>query len=243
MMKAKLRDRCLHSSAILIAILLASASWGCSIPHHVLSAPSATASEAERIAAYERLFVRASAGTVLTDGSAVVGSTDFLVLGDGTRIVYAEDLLPVVDPDSPTGRAARRIRSGRARSHPWGMAGGLSFGAGIITSVALVYYLKDDGKVIGGFAGVTSGFVVGLAFAMVAIAKEGDLSGDRISAFTTYNSDLLKHLDLCVVGTRVRACNREVPERPTEASSGFAPGLDRAMVHRHEERVSLRHPF
>jgi len=49
------------------------------------------------------------------DSNATTSSTHYLILGDGTRLAHPEDLVPVVEPDSATARAAGRYVRGRKR--------------------------------------------------------------------------------------------------------------------------------
>src|SRR5512141_694928 len=74
------------------------------ISHANLAPPPVTASGAERLAAYQQLAPRGF-GSFQNGHANDVG---FLVLGDGTRVYFAEDLVPVVPPGSPTAIAGAR---------------------------------------------------------------------------------------------------------------------------------------
>lgn len=218
----------LRSTAV--AVLVASSSAACmgvQQQHQRLTAPAGSASEADRIAAYERLFARGSSITALIapNGAVVASSPDYLILGDGTRVAYVEDLAPLVSPDSPTGRAIDRYQRGVARSKPWERAWKWSFVAGLAGGVVLPIVIDDgDGTRIGaGVGSMLAGALLGTIFAFVADSRAGDLAGERISAFTTYNQDLGRQLDVCVDGTRIVSCDGQPPDRHgSEDSAGVS---------------------
>src|SRR4051812_41862125 len=66
------------------------------------------ASSADRIAAYNRLRPAEQHlnGVSLQQDSSIA-------LADGNEIVHADDLLPVLDPSTPSARAAKQSRSAR----------------------------------------------------------------------------------------------------------------------------------
>ena len=209
-------------------------------PHQPLSAPAPGANDAERTAAYERLFARADAETVLVArGTVVAKSTDYIVLGDGTRVYHAEDLAAVVEPESPTARHGRRSGELTRRVEKrrdlmqWIFIAGL---VGTVTGLGLsaIGMRSDDGdgSVLDPVGGVLAGVsVVGTAGAVLWLSSEtgpmaAEANDERVSAFTTYNQDLRKRLSLCTDGTRTTACPVAAPTAAATpaAATLAAPG-------------------
>jgi hypothetical protein len=202
-------------------------------PHQTLSAPTAGAGEAERVAAYERLFASTGSSTVLVSPQqgVVAQTADFVVLGDGTRVYHPGDFAAVVAPDSPTARSGARADDALARARSKagtlrtvmaigfvGAIGGLAL-SGVGAATAEGTDLPVLVPVGGGIAAVS---IIGAVAAMFWMS--GDLQAaateandERVSAFATYNADLRKHLDVCVDGTRVTACP------PSAAAAAPAP--------------------
>jgi uncharacterized membrane protein YedE/YeeE len=184
---------------------------GC-VPHASLTAPAARAPATERLGAYERLSSRARQDTVTVATLwrlPVSRTTDFIALGDGSRVYHAEDLLAVVPPDSPTARAAERSRHARKVSHGW--LGAVI--AGTLVGTAFVYagFASDD------WDSAEDGLPT-LTWVGLGLAAAGSLSwipqmyyarvsnDEKVSAFATYNDSLRKQLSLCVDGLRVIDC-------------------------------------
>jgi hypothetical protein len=190
----------------------------CSPPPHVrLEAPAPTASEAERIAAYERLFARADARTALVQNGQVTHvSQDYLILGDGTRVHHPDDLIPVVPAGSPTARHAADGKASVDRARPWLTAAAVSFtGSWLVSPVVGVAVGGEEG-IIAGAATFGTLAIATIAFMFTAVAKGREFDGQRASAFATYDSDLRARLQLCADGTKVRACEA-APLAPTAA--------------------------
>src|SRR5688500_14150932 len=91
--------------------LLSIALGACGEPHVQLQAPRAGAPLAERQRAYERLRPAGTSQRVIvttTDTSVSTSTRASVILANGQTIHHAEDMLPVVEADSPTAEAARR---------------------------------------------------------------------------------------------------------------------------------------
>ena len=182
-------------------------------PHVRLAAPAAGAPPAERVAAYEKLRGLGQSETVIADarGDVVGQSADFLALGSGEVVYHAEDLVPVVPAESDTAHAARRAEHLDGAAWPWQLAGLVVGVAGLgLGSYALA---TDDGAAVPilGLGLVFAG--TGLA-AIPTIYDDQRAEAERISAFTHYDSDLRRRLDLCANGLEVVAC-----AAPTSAAS------------------------
>jgi hypothetical protein len=219
------------ASRLLPALVLVAACTPRQAPHQTLVAPSAAAPEAERIAAHERLFARADAVSGVRGGTM---RTDYLVLGDGTRIHHPEDLIPVVDPASPTARAAAKsaaasesLRRSRSRgSIPWYVAG-----AGIAAGMVVMFsgvrsddgggdlILAGTGLMVGSLVG---GLVAGLILEGDAGERHVEARDERVSAFATYNDDLVKRLALCAEGGDVVPC--AAPAEAAAPAAAATPG-------------------
>jgi hypothetical protein len=212
--------------AVVLASLIAAAA--CTPPpHQTLTAPSASASEADRVAAFRRLLARGDEQTVTVSQSGSVQSrqTDYLILGDGSRVYYAEDLLPVVAPDSATARQAVLARQRAAAAHPWAVAMVIAFAStfAVVLASPLVFSDTRDRvqfAIIGGAVGIAA--TGGLLIKGNQVAGDG---GERVSAFATYNEDLGKQLDVCVDGTRVVGC--AAGDQPPPPATPAAPAAVR----------------
>jgi hypothetical protein len=198
-------------------------------PHRRLSAPEPTQTEAERLAAYERLFARGD-----EDARARETRTpDFLVLGDGTRVYHAEDLAPVVAPDSRTARAAaraarasERLESNRSSMDTFLLAAAIATAASLAVGAGGVA-LDNDAMAIGGLGGSGVGILAMLIGPVVIGRGNRELvsrvGAGRRAAFSAYNQDLRKHLELCAVGTVVKACAPPPPGAAPAAPTLAAP--------------------
>lgn len=213
-----------RGASISALIYLVTAAGCAASPHVHLVAPAANAPAAERVAAYERLRGLAASEIEVTGarGDADGPSADFLALGSGEVVTHAEDLVPVVAPESDTAHAARRAARLEGAAWPWQVAGLVVGVAGLaLGSYALV---TDDGAALP-LLGLGLAFTgTGLA-AIPTIHDEQRAEAERISAFTHYDADLRRRLDLCADGLRVVACGApaEARDRPNPARN---PVLD-----------------
>ena len=158
--------------------------------------PSLKASEAERVAAYRDLSIsNGQQTTYLRNGVPQGTSTDFVMLGNGTRVVDARDLMPLVLPDSPTakylGDIDARVERGRSNRPIWALVGLGLLGGGI----ALLAAVDGVTPAVTGVVGITFGSLILLGSAAdPASAALG--CADRTSAFMTYNRSLQQKLGL-----------------------------------------------
>lgn len=215
-------------SSVISALLVVAACTPAQRPHHALVAPSPTAPEAERLAAHERLFARADA----VSGIRGAMSTEYLILGDGTRVYHPEDLIPAVDAASPTARAAARsaaaAEAARRRQSKVDVAWYVATAGMLIgTSLLIAGVASDDGTtlattgtglIIGsGLGGVTAGWLL----AGDLRERHVEAKEERVSAFATYNSDLVKRLELCEQGDDVVPC--PAPAAPAASAASSSP--------------------
>jgi hypothetical protein len=195
----------------LVVILTGAAlSAGC-VPHASLTAPAPGAPATERLGAYERLSSRARQDTITVATLwrlPVRQTTDFIALGDGSRVYHAEDLLAVVPPDSPTARAAERSRRARKVSHGWmgAVIAGSAVGLGLSAAgFASDEFYAGDGPPAYTWVGV--GLLVAGSLSWIPQMYYARVANDeKVSAFVTYNDSLRKRLSLCVDGLRVIDC-------------------------------------
>jgi hypothetical protein len=211
---------------VLLVAALAGTACTARHAHHTLVAPPATATEAERMVAYERLFSRGAAGTaVVSSGQVAAASTDYLILGDGTRIHHVDDLLPVVPADSPTARSAQRGKEAAQRAQGWSYASTAGLVGAILVGFVVPSLLYDDleKEVSVGLIAGTIGIAVTSVFIWQGSLAGAEANDERVSAFATYNTDLRKQLDLCVDGTRLIPCAAATPHPAAPAMPAPAP--------------------
>jgi hypothetical protein len=196
---------CARGVSVAALLLLVTSGGSAGPPHVRLEAPAAGAPAAERVAAYAELRRLDASETVVVDGrgDVVESSGDFLALGSGQVVTHAEDLLPVVPPESATAKAAARARHLDDAARPYQVAG-LVVG---VAGLALGGYslANDDGAALPllGLGLVFAG--TGIA-AVPTIRADQQAEAERISAFEHYDADLRRRLDLCVSGLDVVAC-------------------------------------
>lgn len=121
---------------------------------------------------------------------------DYLQLNQGDRVYFPEDLLAVVSPDSPSGRAAERSRSARSTAKTLAGVGSgfLVLGGGLMV-VPIISSGPDDMKMTPFFIG---GAAAALGFiAMFATMPFGQTANDEAAtAFETYDSALRDSLQI-----------------------------------------------
>ncbi len=175
---------------------------GC-ISHARLDPPPLGATAAERIAAYQRLSPRGFGSFQ----NAHANDIGFLVLGDGQRVYFAEDLIPVVPPGSPTAIAGARHRGAWDRAWHWLKVGGIGYAAAIAIPLVALGTMKDDDArtevMIGGAALGTTIGTIGMVGAAINAVES---NGERASVFLTYDDALRAELHLCIAGLEVYDC-------------------------------------
>lgn len=190
---------------------------GCA--HAVLRpSPKRTAPAARRLAAYQALRPAATATEITVTVArphVAVTSNERLILADGTTVEHADDLLPVLDPDTPSAKAARRSGTARTRHRYW-TAGAIAVGlGGAILSVAGMqpyecvlpedpcYDPNAEAYYYGGLAMMS---VAVLAGAVAWLYYRDIETSNRSAAFATYDESLRDSLGLCLDGLHVIAC-------------------------------------
>lgn len=202
-------------AAVVLALLLA----GCGEPHVVLQAPPGRdAPLAERQKSYERLRPAGTSQRIIvttTDGSGSSSTHTSVILSNGQTIHHAEDMLPVVDEDSPTAEAARRHEHHRKRaSIGWTLSTAGFLVA--IASFAIPIAQKIDERPSGDGPDIWWTGVIGGGIALVAGSAVAYYHGSRardasIAAFATYDASLRARLAICVEGTRLIDCTDPPP--------------------------------
>ncbi len=184
---------------ILVAVALVSA---CGNRQHVELEPVVAHSPQARRQAYERLKPARKLESVtyyqsVTTG-AIVGEEEerlLLVLGDGTRVDFPEDLLPLVGADSATAVSAVDSASHRKSAYLYGGLAALS-GVGALGLLAspLVFDRTPGARfrVIGGLVGIAA--AISLTF--FANARGDDERAAASEAYETYDADLRANLAL-----------------------------------------------
>jgi hypothetical protein len=183
-------------AVLLLVLLLAGLVTTTGCQHHVkLRASGPSAPLKQRLAEYRQLKPLTQVRSpYLYLFSAV--ERHFLLLADGRRVYHAEDLLPVVRPDSPTARYIARVQRLRKIQFWVGLA---SMAATITgTVLAIVGFTGDDtpmgvtGCVVGG-VGMMGGFNLAKLF-------DAQARDTALSAFTSYDRALRQYMGLCPVG-------------------------------------------
>lgn len=173
---------------------------GCK-PHVTLVPPPPNASPDERVAAFERLAAVSEKMTITTSCRTMGGCSETveltLNLANGTQVHHAEDLLPMVPPDSETAQAVHA--SHRASRRTWMWAG---LAAGALVAGFVVFDATDNEKLA--FAVGGGGIVVG---ALMAWRSTNEETHQIRRANETYNDGLARTLRVCVDGYIVEACD------------------------------------
>lgn len=205
----------------LVVGIIVVATTGC-MPHVNLSAPPATASSAERLAAYDRLSPRGL--TAMPGRHNSDPDSGYMVLGDGSVISHPDDVLPVIAPDSPPARAGRAYRSSWRSTKGWLIAGASTLVVAIATTAIGIDMMDDpapERSMKFALATALPGAALGLTFFGIGTYYAVDAYRERISAFHTYDDALRRRLGLCVDGLRVVDCAGANP--PATASTSLAP--------------------
>jgi len=204
---------------VFVSLIIATAVSGCATapPHLSLAGPAPTAAPEARVAAYERLRPGGS-NLTLTAHNGQGGNADphFILRGHGQRVHYADDLVPVVAPDSATATTAVRSGHNLRKALPrlrWGM--GLFVGGGLAAIGGGTTALVTENGAYGYIAVAGAAAIIAGGVTMLSGFPAARLAGnDRVSAFATYDGDLRHRLGVCVQGLAVVACD-VAPARAT----------------------------
>jgi hypothetical protein len=200
--------------------------------HTNLAPVSPTMPPDQRGAAYMQLRPVQQEHTVTVtssrNGISVV-ENDELILGNGETITHADDLLPVVAPQSPAAAAATRSRDARHHKYTAWLLGTAAVVVGTVMMIdGLDSHSESDYRASSmneAWAGVgvaTIGALVGYGAAWYFQFEE---HRERRAAFATYDDGLRAQLDLCVSGLNVVPC-----EAPAPAAAPPAPPVPPAPV-------------
>lgn len=190
-------------AAVAIATSIASS---CASPAHVVleTPPAKSAPEAERRAYY--VDHAPTAMRSVSYPSTWSEPVSFLIIEDGTRIEHPVDLLPAVEPTSPTALAAQRTQAQQDAAFWWTTAGTTAMAVGAFTPLIMPLLAvgdlpgqPTDATVISGLAASAAGLLV-LAGGGVALGvglRAGiDAQRERETAFLTYDRALRTRLGL-----------------------------------------------
>jgi len=195
---------------------------GC-IGHTTLVTPPSTLSAAQRLAWFQPQSGRGvrAPWTEQTRTGFVTDVHKTIVLENGAEIEAAEDLLPVVAPDSTTARHARASALERQHGDHWReLSIGVVIGALAIAaarSSGNPFEDKWDAAILGAGAvtGLFSNFAAGDSYHYAA--KQSGL------AFESYTKDLADRLQICVLNMQLVPCEyRPEPIAPPAAPSAPA---------------------
>jgi hypothetical protein len=190
------------SSPIYAALLVCLASACTPARQHVVLPflPDPSASEDDRARAYERMSpkeIHRTYPVTWLGGRAHEASyrmTDYIVLGNGMRVDYPEDLLPLVPADSATARAIEAEAEARS-SHPiWFATGSTGM---VLSGGALAFALvspRDSTEQTVGWIAAAGSAVVGLVGYFVASKVREHADHEQSAAFGTYDQSLRRRL-------------------------------------------------
>jgi hypothetical protein len=189
--------------ALLVIALFGS---GCATLHPQLTAPPADAPLDDRAAAYDAL--RPAPAIELRGLERP--STPELVLNDGTRVVDARDLEPVVASDSATTAHAEHAAELANSATWWTSAGGLVVLAGAVglaawtaeTSTLQKAFDPQNLEWFGAGIGVVG---AGAVLGVVGGVQRVEADEESEAAFRSYNRDLRARLALTTKQSRVAA--------------------------------------
>ncbi len=190
-------------AAVAVATALASS---CASPSHVVleAPPPKTAPEAERRAYY--VDHAPTALRSVSYPSTWSEPASFLIIEDGTRIEHPVDLLPVVEPTSPTALAAQRSRAQEEAAFWWTTAGTTAMAVGAFAPLAIPLLVvgdlpgqPSDTAMVTGLGISMAGLAVlaaGGAALGVGVRAAIDAQRERETAFLTYDRALRTRLGL-----------------------------------------------
>lgn len=179
--------------------------------HVQLTATPPTASERERIEAYERLrpvrstmVIDISTGTTGhgTSGIATPRTTG-VVLQSGDYVQFPEDLAGVLDPDSASARAALRAATWRTWKRASFLALAASFAVTVASGARDVRRSPYDPTFSPlTYAAAVASLIAGTTGGLSYLAERNNTN----VAFATYDGALRDYLRLCVRDLRVVDC-------------------------------------
>jgi hypothetical protein len=189
------------------------------LPYAKLSPPAPTAPFEERRVAYEDLRIKTGTVMVSIDKQSQQEVDRYfmhITLGDGTLLVYPQDLLQVVKPESTTARFAkesvrlykrtRRSLLGMPGGALLGLAGGALIEARVSEQDTFFPSNPDPVFLLGGaFVGLFVAMIPTVIVAAVS-SKRGQTA--RLKAFSHYDGDLRAFLNLCATDDFLYDCDQ-----------------------------------
>lgn len=163
--------------------------------------PESSAPLSERVRAYKDLAPESGLATNYYKNGVYQGTqVNWLLLGDGTRVEDPRDLVPVVDPNSPTVAYAQSFETKLAAAKLWYTMSLVGMGLGIGAAIAPTLITGGRSPNMTAFT-ISLGVGVGLLTAslvalLVGMANGGQAQSDRVAAFQTYPRALQKRLAL-----------------------------------------------
>jgi hypothetical protein len=196
-------------------------SIGC-IGHTNLPAPPPTLTADQRIVWFNSLSGRTerTTWTVQTRTGYVSNIEKTMTLGNGTEIEAAEDVLPVVAPDSATARHARAAQTEREHGDRW-----REVSLGVIAAAVIVAAARSSGNP---FEDKTDAAIWGtaLAFGLFSNLAAADsykhAAKESGFAFESYTKDLADRLQICVLNMQLVPCEYR-PPAPAAPAAPPAP--------------------
>lgn len=186
-----------------VVTVLSALVLGCGTQRVVLRpVPEKTAPLRERQRAFRDLAPESGLQTTYYQNGIPVGTNiNWLILGDGTRVVDPRDLIPAVGARSRTATYASSFEKKWTTGSTVGAVGLTGVVAGVVIMlVPLVLPSSLDGSFFDRWVPwlLAGGGVelAGIITWMVGIFLQGSASADRISAFQAYPRDLARHLAL-----------------------------------------------
>jgi hypothetical protein len=186
--------------------------------------PEKSAPVAERVRAFKELAPESGLATSYYQNGAYQGTLiNSIMLGDGTRVEDPRDLLPAVDPASPTANYVDSFEEHLTAARSWSIVGWSVFGAGVVAMLVPLMLpstmrdLRSSNLLIG--LGIGGGVeLLSLIPIFVGSAQGARAQADRVSAFQSFPRALQKRLALDDDSAPVKE-----DRPPSQAHSGDAP--------------------
>ena len=229
----------LYSSVVLRGVVLAPFLFACAPPHRTFTAPPATLTPDQRVAAYHTLRSAEQRTEITTrcggGGGCSQNERHWLVLGNREEVHHAEDLAPLVPVDSETAGHIRDAQRSRRTSNTaaWIGVGGLAVGLGFIVS-GIRAASSDELFPPPGYSDDPLTYTrtkVGLALAVTSFIPLGvsyfarrSFNRSTRAAFSSYTPDLARRLAVCAQGFAIVACENATAA-PGATTPVLAPGV------------------
>lgn len=179
---------------------------GCRSAKHVtIHAPPDTLTQSQRIQTFQYYRIGGE-GMETTTSCSNRGCTStsrrLLVLGDGTEVRHAEDLIPLLPENTIAGLAARNVARHEQRGRMWRRIALVSVLGGLAVAVVAERLDHHDFAVGSTAVGLGVG-LIGLGGSMVNYM---DAKSETDEVFDNYNQALAQRLAVCVAGYQLVPC-------------------------------------